>query len=137
MTNIEVIVKEAAPRDVGRGIIRLDPQVAEKLNISTGQALQILGRRRTAAIHWPGYAEDRGTGIALDTAASQSISNNVCNGNNFVGIFITGEETTTSIVNNTCNNNKYGIYRYKDSNIAIDKNKNSALKNSKGNFLLN
>ena len=64
MTNIEVIVKEAAPRDVGRGIIRLDPQVAEKLNISTGQALQILGRRRTAAIHWPGYAEDRGTGIA-------------------------------------------------------------------------
>ncbi|MHA1995183.1 MAG: CDC48 family AAA ATPase [Candidatus Hodarchaeales archaeon] len=64
MTDIEVMVKEAAPRDVGRGIIRLDPQLAEKLNISAGQALQIIGRRRTAAIYWPGYANDRGTGFA-------------------------------------------------------------------------
>jgi transitional endoplasmic reticulum ATPase len=64
MENIECIVKEAVPRDVGRGVIRIDPMLAEKMEISAGQALQIIGRRRTAAIHWPGYPNDRGTGVA-------------------------------------------------------------------------
>jgi transitional endoplasmic reticulum ATPase len=64
MDNIECIVKEAAQRDVGRGSIRIDPALAEKMQMSAGQALQIIGQRRTAAIYWPGYANDRGTGIA-------------------------------------------------------------------------
>jgi len=64
MENVECIVKEAAPRDVGRGVIRIDPVLAEKMQISAGQALQMIGRRRTAAIYWPGYANDRGTGVA-------------------------------------------------------------------------
>ena len=60
----ECKVREAAARDVGRGIIRIDPEIAEKMNISAGDALQIIGKRRTAAIYWPGYAGDRNTGIA-------------------------------------------------------------------------
>ena len=60
----ECKVREAVARDVGRGIIRIDPEIAEKLNISAGDALQIIGKRRTAAIYWPGYAGDRNTGIA-------------------------------------------------------------------------
>ncbi|MFX0125366.1 MAG: CDC48 family AAA ATPase [Candidatus Hodarchaeota archaeon] len=60
----ECKVREAAARDVGRGIIRIDPEIAEKLDISAGDALQIIGKRRTAAIYWPGYAGDRNTGIA-------------------------------------------------------------------------
>ncbi|MHA2174817.1 MAG: CDC48 family AAA ATPase [Candidatus Hodarchaeales archaeon] len=64
MDTFETSIKEAAPRDVGRGIIRLDPDIAEKMGITAGQALQIIGKRRTAAIYWPGYANDRGTGVA-------------------------------------------------------------------------
>jgi transitional endoplasmic reticulum ATPase len=52
------------PKDVGRGIIRIDSQFATDLNISAGQALQIIGKRRTAAIYWPAHPQDRGTGIA-------------------------------------------------------------------------
>ncbi|MHA2227310.1 MAG: CDC48 family AAA ATPase [Candidatus Hodarchaeales archaeon] len=61
---IECNVKEAVQRDVGRGIIRLDSLLADKLNLSAGDALQIIGKRRTAAIYWPGYAQDRNTGNA-------------------------------------------------------------------------
>ena len=64
MDTFETTIKEAAPRDVGRGIIRLDPVIADEMNITAGQALQIIGQRRTAAIYWPGYSNDRGTGIA-------------------------------------------------------------------------
>ncbi|MHA2245996.1 MAG: CDC48 family AAA ATPase [Candidatus Hodarchaeales archaeon] len=63
-TTYECKVREAATRDVGRGIIRIDPQVAERMNISAGDALKIIGKRRTAAIYWPGYTPDRNTGIA-------------------------------------------------------------------------
>lgn len=80
--------------------------------------------------------ENEGTGISFDTAVSPSISNNKCNENSFVGIFIAGEGSVSSIINNTCNNNTYGIYRYKDSKIAIDKKKNSARENIKQNFFL-
>ena len=60
----ECKVREAAARDVGRGIIRLDPEIAERLSISAGDVLQIIGKRRTAAIYWPGHAGDRNTEIA-------------------------------------------------------------------------
>lgn len=64
MTNSECKVRESMTKDVGRGIIRIDPQIAAQLNLSAGQALQIIGKRRTAAIYWPAYPEDRGTSIA-------------------------------------------------------------------------
>jgi parallel beta-helix repeat protein len=81
--------------------------------------------------------QNKGTGIAFDEAASPSISNNRCSKNYFAGIFIAGEWTSPSIINNTCNDNTYGIYRYKGSKIAINKSKNSALRNIKENFRLN
>ncbi|MFX1335882.1 MAG: CDC48 family AAA ATPase [Promethearchaeota archaeon] len=62
--SFECKVREAAARDVGRGIIRIDPEIAEGFNISAGDALKIIGKRRTAAIYWPGYPNDRNTGIA-------------------------------------------------------------------------
>ncbi|MFX0170407.1 MAG: CDC48 family AAA ATPase [Candidatus Hodarchaeota archaeon] len=63
MDSIECRVREAAARDVGRGIIRIDPQIAEKLDLSAGQTIQIIGKRQTAAIYWPAYPQDRNTGI--------------------------------------------------------------------------
>jgi transitional endoplasmic reticulum ATPase len=92
---LELIVKEAAPRDVGRGIIRLDPQIAEKLNISPGQALQIVGRRRTAAIYWPGYSNDYGTGIVrLDGSTRRNANIGI---DDHVGIKVIEPKTGTKI----------------------------------------
>ena len=58
-----VRVAEAKPRDVGRNIIRIDPRIASSLDIRTGDAVEIVGKRKTAALAWPGYPEDAGKGI--------------------------------------------------------------------------
>ena len=57
---ITLKVAEAKPRDAGRGIIRLDPQVANSLGISSGDVVMVEGKKRSAALCWPGYPEDGG-----------------------------------------------------------------------------
>lgn len=56
-------VAEARSRDVGRGIARLDPEVMKKLGLTSGDIVEISGKRKTVAICWPGYVEDAGKGI--------------------------------------------------------------------------
>ncbi|MCD6443783.1 CDC48 family AAA ATPase [Candidatus Bathyarchaeota archaeon] len=56
-------VAEAHGRDVGRGIARIDPKVMEKAGLTTGDVVEIAGKRRTVAIVWPGYPEDYGRGL--------------------------------------------------------------------------
>jgi len=56
-------VAEAYHRDVGRGIARVDPEVMEKLNLQSGDVIEIIGKHSVPAIVWPGYPEDRGKGI--------------------------------------------------------------------------
>ncbi len=60
---IKMKVAEARSRDVGRGIARIDPEIVEKLGLTTGDVIVIEGNRNTAALCWPGYPEDRGQGI--------------------------------------------------------------------------
>jgi transitional endoplasmic reticulum ATPase len=60
---IQLRVAEAYARDVGRGIVRVDPKAMEEAGISTGDAVEIVGKRRTAAICWPTHPEDYGKGI--------------------------------------------------------------------------
>lgn len=63
MTNksIEYIkVKEAKARDAGRGIARVDPEIAEQLNLTPGDVIIINGKKKTACLVWPGYPEERG-----------------------------------------------------------------------------
>lgn len=61
---VEVRVAEARQQDVGRGIARLDPDVAKQLGISTGDIVEIVSpKKRTAAKSWHGYPDDRGKGI--------------------------------------------------------------------------
>ena len=57
-------VAEAEQRDVGRKIARVDPEVVKRLNITTGDALELssLGRK-TTALSWPAKESDRGKGI--------------------------------------------------------------------------
>ncbi|MEM2046779.1 MAG: AAA family ATPase, partial [Candidatus Jordarchaeales archaeon] len=64
MSEGEVLrVAEAKPQDAGRGIARIDPLVAERMGISTGDAIEIVGKKSTVVLSWPGYPEDRGKGI--------------------------------------------------------------------------
>lgn len=56
-------VAESKFRDVGRSMARLDPRSMEKLGLSTGEVVEIVGRKRTAAIAWPSYPEDAGLGL--------------------------------------------------------------------------
>ncbi|HYG00680.1 MAG TPA: CDC48 family AAA ATPase [Candidatus Saccharimonadales bacterium] len=57
-------VAEAEQRDVGRKIARVDPAVAEALNIISGDALEIssLGRK-TTVLSWPAKESDRDKGL--------------------------------------------------------------------------
>ena len=56
-------VKDAEKRDVGRGIARVDPEVANGLGLVPGDVIEIDGKRRTFALHWPGHPSDYGKGI--------------------------------------------------------------------------
>ena len=56
-------VVEANPRDVGRGIARIDPEAMEKLGIAdTGEVISIKGKRETVAKVMPTFPEFRGRG---------------------------------------------------------------------------
>ena len=57
-------VSEAEQRDVGRKIARVDPDIAEQLNITTGDALELSSiGRKTSVLSWPAKESDRGKGF--------------------------------------------------------------------------
>ena len=56
-------VAEARSKDAGRGIARIDSAVMDILGITAGDVIQIEGKKRTAAIAWPGLPEDTNKGI--------------------------------------------------------------------------
>jgi len=60
---IEVTVKEAAHDDAGRGIARVSIDVMKKLGLVSGDVIEIAGKRKGAAIVWPGFAQDTGGAI--------------------------------------------------------------------------
>ena len=63
MSEVQLRVGDAKQRDVARGIARIDQQTMEKLQVSAGDVIEIVGKRRTSAIAWPAYSEDQGRGI--------------------------------------------------------------------------
>jgi transitional endoplasmic reticulum ATPase len=64
---ITLKVIEARPTDVGRGIARVDPALFREKGWQAGDVISIQGKKRTAALLWPGYPDDTGTGaIRLD-----------------------------------------------------------------------
>ena len=57
-------VAEAEQRDVGRKIARVDPDIAESLNIVSGDALEVSSiGRKTTVLSWPAKESDRGKGL--------------------------------------------------------------------------
>lgn len=63
LANLKV-TEVAEQRDVGRKIARIDPDIAERLNISTGDALELssLGKKSTV-LNWPAKENDKGKGL--------------------------------------------------------------------------
>jgi len=53
-------VAEAGSKDVGRGIVRLDPADFQKIGIEVGDVVSLTGKRKTVAKVLPAYMEDRG-----------------------------------------------------------------------------
>ena len=63
MSEVQLRVGDARQRDVGRGIARIDQKTMEKLGISAGDVIEIVGKRSTSAIAWPAYSEDQNRDI--------------------------------------------------------------------------
>ena len=60
---VQLKVLEAYTRDVGRGVARLDYDAMDSLDASTGDVIEIKGKRRTVAKCLPLYPSDEGRGI--------------------------------------------------------------------------
>ena len=78
-------VAEATQRDFGRGIARIDPQNMKKMDVQTGDVIQIVGKKRTAAKVMPTYPENRGKDLIqidgiIRNNAFVGIGDNVCIG---------------------------------------------------------
>lgn len=57
-------VAEAEQRDVGRKIARVDPKVAERLSITSGDALELSSfGKKTTVLSWPARSTDTGSGL--------------------------------------------------------------------------
>ena len=70
-------VKDAFKEDAGRGIVRIDPDVIQDLNLKTGDVLEIShpgSNKKTAALLYPGRKEDKGSGIIrMDTSLRRNL----------------------------------------------------------------
>jgi transitional endoplasmic reticulum ATPase len=61
---MKLIVKPLKQKDAGRGLAAIDKQAAEELGLEGGDYIRIDGHDGTTIARvWPGYPEDRGTGI--------------------------------------------------------------------------
>ncbi len=58
LPSIELTVAEAKNRDVIRGKIRLNNEAMNAIGISTGEIVELVGKKTTAAVAWPAYPED-------------------------------------------------------------------------------
>ena len=62
-SELQLKVGDAKQRDVGRGIARIDQKTMQRLEMSAGDVVEIIGKRGTSAIAWPAYSEDQDRGI--------------------------------------------------------------------------
>src|SRR5215470_6548532 len=57
---LRIRVAEAVQQDVGQGLVRLGAPQLQSLGVKEGDALQVQGKRLTAAVALAAYAEDEG-----------------------------------------------------------------------------
>ncbi|HUT81209.1 MAG TPA: CDC48 family AAA ATPase [Candidatus Bathyarchaeia archaeon] len=61
--SITLKVAEARQRDIGRQKVRIDGLSMRQINVTTGDVVEIKGKKTTAAIAWPAYPEDQNAGL--------------------------------------------------------------------------
>ncbi len=61
--SIELKVAEALQNDVGRGLVRIDSKARKELDVSTGDIVELKGKRSTAALVWQAHPQDEGLSI--------------------------------------------------------------------------
>lgn len=61
--SIELRVAEALQNDVGRGLVRLDSRARKALDVTTGDIVELRGKKTTAAVVWQAHPQDEGLNI--------------------------------------------------------------------------
>ena len=61
--SLELKVAEALQNDVGRGLVRIDSKARKDLDVSTGDIVELKGKRSTAALVWQAHPQDEGLNI--------------------------------------------------------------------------
>ncbi len=56
-------VREARINEVGRGLARIDPSVFREMGLASGDVLLLEGKRKAAALVWPGPPDDAGKNV--------------------------------------------------------------------------
>ncbi|MBE3145309.1 MAG: CDC48 family AAA ATPase, partial [Planctomycetes bacterium] len=59
MSEVQLKVLDSRQRDVARGIARIDQRTMQKLGVSSGDVIELSGKKKTSAIAWPAYSEDQ------------------------------------------------------------------------------
>jgi len=59
LSEAQLRVLDSRQRDVARGIARIDQRTMQKLGVSAGDVIEIIGKKKTSAIAWPAYSEDQ------------------------------------------------------------------------------
>jgi transitional endoplasmic reticulum ATPase len=60
---ITLKVAETNPKFVGRGMALVDPKIVEEMNFSTGDVLEITGKKKSYVLLWSSQIEDYGRGL--------------------------------------------------------------------------
>jgi transitional endoplasmic reticulum ATPase len=63
LKGVELKVVEAYQNDVGRGIVRMDSRARKTLEVTTGDIVEVKGKRITAAVVWQAHPQDEGLNI--------------------------------------------------------------------------
>lgn len=61
--SVELKVAEALQNDVGRGLVRVDSRARKALGLTTGDIVEIKGKRTTAAVVWQAHPQDEGSDL--------------------------------------------------------------------------
>jgi transitional endoplasmic reticulum ATPase len=60
---ITLKVAETNPKFVGRGMALVDPKIMEEMGLSTGDVIEISGRKKSYVLLWSSQSEDYGKGL--------------------------------------------------------------------------
>ncbi|MCK5298154.1 MAG: CDC48 family AAA ATPase [Candidatus Heimdallarchaeota archaeon] len=104
--NITLKVAEARQRDIGRQKVRIDGLSMRQINVTTGDVVEIKGKKTTSAIAWPAYPEDQNAGLIrmdkllrnnADTGLSDKVTVSKANAKNAKTVTLAPFQTPVAI----------------------------------------